>query len=122
MVEISLKDAMEKFNSLPKSVQQAIIGTSSGWLTGYTLVRFGRYAGFSMGASILLIQLGNHYGYINIDWKSVNRDLKKAKEEVEKQASSHLPDLNERIQSAVKENAVTASTFLGGFLLGASSG
>lgn len=122
MVELSIKDAIAKFNSLPKSVQQAIIGSSSGWLTGFTLVKFGRYAGFSMGASILLIQLGHHYGYINIDWKNVNRDLKKAKAEVEKQASTHLPDLNARIQNGIKDNAVTASTFLGGFLLGASSG
>lgn len=121
MVELSVKDAMNKFNSLPKSVQQAIIGSSSGWLTGFTLVKFGRYAGFSMGASILLIQLGHHYGYINIDWKNVNRDLKKAKEEVEKQASTHMPDLNKRIQDCVKNNAITASTFLGGFLLGAST-
>lgn len=121
MVELSFKEAMEKFNSLPKSVQQAIIGSSSGWLTGYTLIKFGRYAGFSMGASILLIQLGHHYGYINIDWKNVNRDLKKAKAEVEKQASTRIPDLTNRVQDCVKNNAITASTFLGGFLLGASS-
>lgn len=122
MVDFSFKEAMDKFNSLPKSVQQAIVGSTSGWLTGYTLVKFGRYAGFSMGASILLIQLGHHYGYINIDWNSVNRDLKKAKAEVEKQTSAHYPDISARIQNGIKENAVTASTFLGGFLLGASSG
>lgn len=121
MVELSLKEATDRFNNLPKSVQQAIIGSSSGWLTGYTLIKFGRYAGFSMGASILLIQLGHHYGYINIDWKNVNRDLKKAKAEVEKQASTHIPDLSNRVQECVKNNAITASTFLGGFLLGASS-
>lgn len=121
MVELSLKDAVDKFNSLPKSVQQAIIGTSSGWLTGFTVMKFGRYAGFSMGATILLLQLGHHYGYINVDWNSVNRDLKKAKAEVEKQANTHMPELGSRIQDAVKNNAVTASTFMGGFLLGASS-
>uniref|UniRef100_A0A6G1SE20 FUN14 domain-containing protein 1 n=1 Tax=Aceria tosichella TaxID=561515 RepID=A0A6G1SE20_9ACAR len=121
MVELSVQDAIDRFNNLPKSVQQAIIGSTSGWLTGFTLVKFGRYAGFSMGASILLIQLGHHYGYISIDWKNVNRDLKKAKEEVEKQANNHLPDLSARIQRGIKDNAVTASTFLGGFLLGASS-
>lgn len=74
-----------------------------------------------MGASILLLQLGHHYGYINIDWKNVNRDLKKAKKEVEKQASTHMPDLSNRVHECVKNNAITASTFLGGFLLGASS-
>lgn len=121
MVELSLQDAIDRFNGLPKSVQQAIIGTSSGWLTGFTLVKFGRYAGFSMGASILLLQLGHHYGYINIDWKNVNRDLKKAKAEMEKQANTHIPDLSKRIQNTVKNNAVTASTFVGGFFLGAST-
>jgi len=121
MVELKLKDAIDKFNSLPKSVQHALIGSSGGWLTGYTLVKFGRYAGFSMGASILLIQLGNYCGYIHVDWKSLNRDLKKAKEEVEKQASNQMPDLSERIQSCIKDNAVMASTFIGGFLLGAST-
>jgi len=74
-----------------------------------------------MGASIFLIQLGQHYGYINIDWKSVNRDLKRAKAEVEKQAGTHIPSLSSRIQDCIKDNAVTASTFLGGFLLGAST-
>lgn len=121
MVDVSLKEAMSRFNSLPKSVQEAIIGSSSGWITGFTLIKFGRYAGFSMGASILLLQLGHHYGYINIDWKTVNRDLKKAKKEVEKQASNHMPDLNNRIQECIKNNAITATTFVGGFLLGAST-
>lgn len=121
MVELKVQDAVDKFNSLPKSVQQALIGASSGWLTGFTLVKFGRYAGFSMGASILLIQLGHHYGYINIDWKNVNRDFKKAKEEVERQASSHLPGLSTRIQNSIKDNALMASSFVGGFFLGAST-
>lgn len=121
MVELSLKEAMNKFNSLPESVQQALLGSSSGWLTGYTLVKFGRYAGFSMGASLLLLQVGNHLGYINVDWKTVNRDLKRAKAEVEKQASNHIPDLSRQIQDCIKNNAVAASTFIGGFLLGAST-
>lgn len=121
MVELSLKDATDKFNSLPKSVQQTLIGSSSGWLTGYTLVKFGRYAGFSMGASILLLQLGHHYGYININWKNVNRDLKKAKEEVEKKANTHMPQLSQRVQECIKNNAILASTFAGGLLLGAST-
>lgn len=116
-----MKEVVDKFNSLPKSVQQAIIGTSSGWLTGFTLVKFGRYAGFSMGASILLLQLGHHYGYINIDWQTVNRDLKKAKEEMERQASKHAPDLSSRVQNCIKNNAVCASTFVGGLFLGAST-
>lgn len=111
-----MEAAINKFNSLPKSAQQVIIGSSSGWITGFTVTKFGRYAGFSVGSSILLIQLGLQYGYINIDWKSVNRDLKKAKEEVEKHAGQHLPGLTEYI----KNNAITASSFLGGFLLGAS--
>lgn len=121
MVELSLQDAIDKFNNLPKSVQQAIVGSSSGWLTGFTLVKFGRYAGFSMGASILLFQLGHHYGYININWNNVNRDLKKAKAEMEKQASTHIPNLSTRIQQSIKNNAVIASSFVGGFLVGAST-
>lgn len=120
MVDISISQFMEQFDKLPKSVQQTILGTSTGWLTGFTLVKCGRYAGFSMGASILLLQLGHHYGYINIDWKNVNKDLKKAKEEVEKQASTHIPNLNATVQTFIKENAITATSFLGGFLLGAS--
>lgn len=120
MVELTLKQALDKFSRLPKSAQQAIIGSSSGWLTGLTMVKFGRYAGFSLGASILLIQLGHHYGYININWTSVNRDLKKAKEEVEKQANSHIPHLSKRVQDCIKDNAITASSFVGGFFIGAS--
>lgn len=121
MVELSLKELTDKFNNLPKSVQETLIGGSSGWLTGFTLVKFGKSAGFSMGASILLLQLGHHYGYININWKNVNRDLKKAKTEVKRQASTHVPDLNVRIQECIKNNAIMASTFLGGFFLGAST-
>lgn len=122
MVDLSLQQAIDKFNQLPKSVQQAIIGSSSGWLTGMTVVKFGRYSGFSLGASIFLLQLGHHYGYINIDWKNVNRDLKKAKEEVEKQAKTHIPDLSRRIQDSIMNNAITASSFVGGFFMGASMG
>lgn len=121
MVDVSVKTITEKFNSLPKSVQQSIVGTSSGFLTGFTLVKFGKSAGFSMGATILLLQLGHHYGYINIDWKNVNRDLKKAKEQVEKQAGSHAPILGEKVQNFIRNNAITASTFVGGFFIGAST-
>lgn len=74
-----------------------------------------------MGASIILLQIGHHLGYINVDWKTVDRDLKRAKAEVEKQASTHIPDLNRQVQDCIKNNAVTASTFIGGFLLGAST-
>lgn len=121
MVELSAKEFMDKFNSLPKSVQQAIIGTSSGWVTGFTLIKFGRSAGFSMGATILLLQLGHHYGYINIDWNTVNRDIQKAREQVEKKASTHIPDLSKKVNNAIKNNAVAVSSFVGGFFLGAST-
>lgn len=121
MVDLSIQNTVDKFNKLPKSVQQTLLGTSTGWLTGFTLVKVGRYAAFSMGASILFIKIGHHFGYINIDWKSVNRDLKKAKKEVEKQASTHIPDLSEKVQDFIKDNAITASAFMGGFLLGAST-
>lgn len=121
MVELSFKDAMDKFNNLPKSVQQAIIGTSSGWLTGYTLVKFGRTAGIGMGVTIFLLQVGQHYGYVNIDWNRFNNDLKKAKAEVEKQANSHMPEIKSKIQGAIKNNAITATSFMGGFFLGAST-
>lgn len=120
MVELSLQQALDRFNKLPKSVQQAILGSSSGWLTGLTVVKFGRYAGFSLGASIMLLQIGHHYGYINIDWNNLNRDLKKAKEEVEKQATNHVPNLSKRIHECIKSNAITASSFVGGFFIGAS--
>lgn len=70
----------------------------------------------------MLLQIGHHYGYINIDWKSVNRDLKKAKKEVEKQAKANMPDLTTQIQNYIADNVITASTFVGGFLLGVSHG
>lgn len=116
-----LQNLVDKFNQLPKSVQQSIIGSSSGFATGYTLVKFGRSAGFSLGASILLLQIGHKLGYIKIDWCTMERDLQKAKEEVEKQAAVHIPEINKQVQSALKDHLLTVSSFVGGFFLGCST-
>lgn len=112
---------MKRFNQLPKPAQQILIGGSAGWLTGFSLAKFGRGAGFSIGATIFILQLGQQYGYININWKRVNSDLNKAKQEVKKQADVHIPEIADKVEGVLMQNVVMASSFAGGFFLGASS-
>jgi hypothetical protein len=66
-------------------------------------------------------QLAHYNGYIRVDWKRLNRDLDLAKKEFNKRKDKEFPHMVSKVKRFASDNAVMASGFAGGFLLGLSS-
>uniref|UniRef100_A0A3Q3WB71 FUN14 domain-containing protein 2 n=1 Tax=Mola mola TaxID=94237 RepID=A0A3Q3WB71_MOLML len=92
---------------------QIAIGGLSGWCVGYLFQKVGKVAATSVGGGLLLLQIANNTGYIQVDWKRVEKDVNKAKKQLKK-------GTNQSTQF-VKQNIVITSGFIGGFLLGLAS-
>ncbi|CAG2164166.1 unnamed protein product, partial [Oppiella nova] len=103
------------------SAKQLTIGAISGWTAGFVLAKFGRTAGAAIGGTFLLLNLAHYNGYIRVDWKRLNRDLDLAKKEFNKRKDKEFPHMVSKVKRFASDNAVMASGFAGGFLLGLSS-
>ncbi|GAA6108243.1 FUN14 domain-containing protein 1 isoform X1 [Tachysurus ichikawai] len=103
---------------------QIMMGGVTGWCAGYLFQKVGKIAATAVGGGFLLLQIANHSGYVQVDWKKVNKDVNKAKKHLKKKADKAAPELNSFIEEStefVKRNIVISSGFLGGFLLGLAS-
>ncbi|XP_069568202.1 FUN14 domain-containing protein 1 isoform X1 [Brachyistius frenatus] len=100
---------------------QLAIGGASGWCAGYLFQKVGKVAATSVGGGLLLLQIANNSGYIQVDWKRVEKDVNKAKKQLKKGTDKAGPELNTLVDKStefVKKNIVVTSGFIGGFLLG----
>lgn len=105
-------------------VTQIAIGGVSGWCSGYLFQKVGKLAATAVGGGLLMLQIANNSGYIQVDWKRVEKDVNKAKKQLKKgtnQASTELDTFVQRSTEFVKKNIVVTSSFVGGFLLGMAS-
>ncbi|XP_051914904.1 FUN14 domain-containing protein 1-like isoform X2 [Hippocampus zosterae] len=102
---------------------QLMMGGLTGWCAGYIFQRVGKVATTAVGGGFLLLQIANHSGYVQVDWKKVENDVNKAKKHLKK-ANKAAPELNTFIEEAtdfIKRNIVLSSGFVGGFFLGLAS-
>lgn len=100
---------------------QIAIGGVSGWCAGYLFQKVGKVAATAVGGGLLMLQVANNSGYIQVDWKRVEKDVNKAKKQLKKgtdQASTELDTVFKKSTEFVKKNIVVTSSFVGGFLLG----
>nr|XP_015218869.1 PREDICTED: FUN14 domain-containing protein 1 isoform X1 [Lepisosteus oculatus] len=103
---------------------QIMMGGVTGWCAGYLFQRVGKIAATAVGGGFLLLQIANHSGYVQVDWKKVEKDVNKAKKHLKKKANKAAPEINSFIEEStefVKKNIVLSSGFVGGFLLGLAS-
>ncbi|XP_050968847.1 FUN14 domain-containing protein 1-like isoform X2 [Labeo rohita] len=103
---------------------QIMMGGMTGWCAGYLFQRVGKIAATAVGGGFLLLQIANHSGYVQVDWKKVEKDVNTAKRRLKKKANKAAPEINTFIEEAtefVKKNIVVSSGFVGGFLLGLAS-
>ncbi|XP_006001394.1 FUN14 domain-containing protein 1 isoform X1 [Latimeria chalumnae] len=103
---------------------QIMMGGISGWCAGFLFQKVGKLAATAVGGGFLLLQIANHSGYVQVDWKRVERDVNKAKRQLKKRANKAAPEINNFIEESsefVKRNIVLSSGFVGGFLLGLAS-
>uniref|UniRef100_A0A9L0RH20 FUN14 domain-containing protein 2 n=2 Tax=Equus TaxID=9789 RepID=A0A9L0RH20_HORSE len=104
---------------------QLLIGGVTGWCTGFIFQKVGKLAATAVGGGFFLLQLANHTGYIKVDWQRVEKDMKKAKEQLKIRKSNQIPtevkSKAEEVVSFVKKNVIVTGGFFGGFLLGMAS-
>ncbi|XP_013888940.1 FUN14 domain-containing protein 1 [Austrofundulus limnaeus] len=103
---------------------QIALGGVSGWCAGYLFQKVGKVAATAVGGGLLLLQVANNSGYIQVDWKRVEKDVNKAKKQLQKGTNQSAPELTTFVQKSkefLKKNAVVTSGFVGGFLLGLAS-
>uniref|UniRef100_A0A8C5P7Q8 FUN14 domain-containing protein 1 n=1 Tax=Leptobrachium leishanense TaxID=445787 RepID=A0A8C5P7Q8_9ANUR len=103
---------------------QIVMGGVTGWCAGFLFQKVGKLAATAVGGGFLLLQIASHSGYVQIDWKRVEKDVNKAKSKIKKQANKSAPELNTFIEESTdffKKNIVVSGGFVGGFLLGLAS-
>uniref|UniRef100_A0A8C5PWI8 FUN14 domain-containing protein 1 n=1 Tax=Leptobrachium leishanense TaxID=445787 RepID=A0A8C5PWI8_9ANUR len=98
---------------------QIVMGGVTGWCAGFLFQKVGKLA-TAVGGGFLLLQIASHSGYVQIDWKRVEKYVNKAKGKIKKQANKSAPELNTFIEESTdfKKNIVVSGGFVGGFLLG----
>ncbi|EDW88769.1 FUN14 domain-containing protein 2 [Drosophila teissieri] len=62
---------------------QMLIGVSSGWVTGYTTMKIGKFAAFAVGGSIILLEIAHQEGLIKINWTKLDKSVDKLADKVE---------------------------------------
>uniref|UniRef100_A0A4W5KN80 FUN14 domain containing 1 n=1 Tax=Hucho hucho TaxID=62062 RepID=A0A4W5KN80_9TELE len=91
---------------------QIALGGVSGWCAGYLFQKVGKIAATAVGGGFLLLQIANHSGYVQVDWKRVEKDVNKAKRHLKKKADRAVPELNSFIdQVAGQPNMSNISSY-----------
>ncbi|KAI4545490.1 hypothetical protein MG293_005756 [Ovis ammon polii] len=77
---------------------QIVMGGVSGWCAGFLFQKVGKLAATAVGGGFLLLQIASHSGYVQIDWKRVEKDVNKAKRQIKKRANKAAPEINNIIE------------------------
>ncbi|KAM8998093.1 FUN14 domain-containing protein 2 isoform 1-T1 [Ara ararauna] len=112
----------EKYNV----ATQLLIGGVTGWCTGFIFQKVGKLAATAVGGGFFLLQIANHTGYIKVDWKLVEWDMNKAKQQLKFHSNDNKmsPEMKSRVGKVIvflKKNVIVTGGFAGGFLLGMAS-
>lgn len=116
----SLIDKVVKDVGKSSATKQLIIGSASGWVTGFLMMKIGKMAAVTVGGSIILLQLANHKGYIDINWDKVINKVDNAAKSVEA-STSKKNKLLDKVSDFAQKNGFVAAGALGGFLIGLAS-
>ncbi|XP_065223212.1 FUN14 domain-containing protein 2 isoform X1 [Planococcus citri] len=92
------------------ALRQLVIGGTTGWLTGYTLIKVGKATAAAIGSGILLLQIANHNGYIKINWDKVTKRAEELSEKMEDSAAK--PNLLKKVERFVDKKLDKAETVL----------
>ncbi|XP_060038505.1 FUN14 domain-containing protein 1 isoform X1 [Erinaceus europaeus] len=77
---------------------QIVMGGVTGWCAGFLFQKVGKLAATAVGGGFLLLQVASHSGYVQIDWKRVEKDVNKAKRQIKKRANKAAPEINNIIE------------------------
>ncbi|XP_043678440.1 FUN14 domain-containing protein 1A isoform X3 [Vespula pensylvanica] len=103
------------------ATKQIIIGTTSGWVTGFLTMKVGKVAAFAVGGGIIILQIAAHQGYINVNWDKIQRKAEKFTDKVEEKITGEGPRFIDKVGTWWRTNSYVATSFLGGFIIGLAS-
>ncbi|PSN51026.1 hypothetical protein C0J52_07454 [Blattella germanica] len=83
------------------AAKQLIIGSLSGWCTGFVTMKVGKVAALALGGGIILLQVAHHQGYIKVDWDKVYKQVDKVADKVEEKATGKGPNWMDKVERYV---------------------
>ncbi|XKL66664.1 hypothetical protein PGB90_010084 [Kerria lacca] len=92
------------------AIRQLIIGGTTGWLTGYSLIKLGKATAAAIGSGIILLQIANHNGYIKINWDKVTKKAEELSEKIDEKSTK--PNLMKKVEKFVDKKLDKAETLL----------
>ncbi|XP_063993081.1 FUN14 domain-containing protein 1 isoform X4 [Diachasmimorpha longicaudata] len=104
--------------SKTSATKQIIIGTTSGWATGFLAMKVGKIVAFSVGGGIIMLQIAANQGYIRVNWDKIQKKAERITDKVEEKITGEGPNLMNKIGMWCRQNTCLATSFLGGFILG----
>ncbi|KAL6424314.1 hypothetical protein ACFW04_009845 [Cataglyphis niger] len=106
--------------SKSSATKQILIGTTSGWVTGFVTMKVGKVAACAVGGGIIMLQIAAHQGYIKINWDKITRKAEKITDKMEEKITGEGPKFMDKVGKLWKKNSFIATSFLGGFIIGLS--
>ncbi|XP_015438517.1 PREDICTED: FUN14 domain-containing protein 2-like isoform X3 [Dufourea novaeangliae] len=107
--------------SKKSATKQIVIGTTSGWVTGFMTMKVGKMAALAVGGGIIMLQIAAHQGYIKINWDKIQKKAEKITDKVEEQVTGEGPKFMDKVGRWCRNNTIVASSFFGGFIIGLAS-
>ncbi|XP_022224786.1 FUN14 domain-containing protein 2 [Drosophila obscura] len=73
------------FNNIShqSAYSQLLIGVTSGWATGFTTMKIGKFAAFAIGGSIILMEIAHQEGIIEVNWPRLTKGFASIANKVE---------------------------------------
>ncbi|XP_053979568.1 FUN14 domain-containing protein 1 isoform X1 [Hylaeus volcanicus] len=98
--------------SKTSATKQIIIGTTSGWVTGFVTMKVGKMAAFAVGGGIIILQIAAHQGYIKINWDKIQKKAEKITDKVEEKVTGEGPKLIDKVERYVDKKLDKAEQLL----------
>ncbi|KAK4013648.1 FUN14 domain-containing protein 1A isoform X1 [Daphnia magna] len=109
----SLLRYAKKYISEGSHSKQLAVGGVSGWITGYIAMKIGKTIATAVGGSLILLQIANHKGYINVNWSKMNKDLDCATKKLTRVGSDpSIPQMLDKAADYLDEQAEKAGRVL----------
>ncbi|XP_046992329.1 FUN14 domain-containing protein 1-like [Schistocerca americana] len=108
----SIVDKVLKDVGKASAAKQLVIGTVSGWCTGFVTMKVGKAAAVAVGGGIILLQIANHKGYLKINWDKVHKEVDKLADKVEEKATGDGPKFLDKVERLVDRNIDKAEELL----------
>ncbi|XP_013191261.2 FUN14 domain-containing protein 1 [Amyelois transitella] len=83
------------------ATKQLILGTASGWITGFLTMKIGKVAAVGIGGGVILLHIASQKGYIDINWDKINKKVDKITDKIEKETTGKSPAWIEKVERFV---------------------